>query len=207
MPSLVCNTPKGDLSLLLPKPFNIHPISAKTDYVAKGDIHKLWPCRTCGKLSYEQSGAVLKRVTSRGGHISTSGSAGCPPPVLVALETSCSSSPPAFWSLSLEFCCVIGDINGPDAPPGSLPPSQLSFPQVPTVDHVWMMSFNSSCYILKLSRKHTLGRHQGQGSSVQSEEGEGMYALKTVKKTIQMIQTTSESGFLDACDLTIHRHR
>lgn len=41
-----------------------------------------------GKLSYEEGGTVLKVVIWRGGDISIPGGAGCPPPVLVALEIS-----------------------------------------------------------------------------------------------------------------------
>lgn len=133
--------PREDLSLLPPKPFNTHPTAAETEYITKGNIHKLWPRRTHGKLSYEQSGAVLKGVTWRDGDVSIPGGAGCPSPVLVALETSPGPSRSAFWGPSLGSYCVVGDTNDLAAPPG---PPHLS-PQVPTVDHVWLMSFKSLC--------------------------------------------------------------
>lgn len=128
--------PREDLSLLPPKPLNTHPTAAETDYITKGNIHKLWPRRTHGKLSYEQSGAVLKGVTWRGGDVSTPGGAGCPPPVLVALQTSRGPSRSAFWGPSLGSYCVVGDTNVLAAPPGPPPgphhgPHLVDVPQIP----------------------------------------------------------------------------
>lgn len=113
-----------------------------------------------GKLSYKQGGTVLKGVTWRGGDISIPGGAGCPPPVLVALEKSHGPSWAACQGLSLGSCCV-GDADGPAAPSG-LPflPPQLRSPQVPTVDRIWMISLNSPCYIPQLPRKHSA--HPGE---------------------------------------------
>lgn len=149
---------------------------------------------------------MLKGVTWRGGDISIPGGAGCPPPVLVALQTSCSPSWSAFWGLSLGSYYVVGDADGLASAPG-FPCFPSSFiPQVLNMDHVWMISLNFPCYVLKLPRKRSAHPRETPRSG-QFCTWRGRQRHGDGEKTFKMIQTTSDSSFLNACDLTIHRHR